>query len=95
MKQVTADVVVIGAGSAGLCAAYQAAHAGADVLVIDENHLPGGQLFKQIHKFFGHGCIMRGRADIKLDNNCLNVCKTAVQKSGWIHWCMEWRMIKH
>ena len=47
------DVVVIGAGSAGLSAAYQAASAGAKVLVIDENHLPGGQLFKQIHKFFG------------------------------------------
>jgi thioredoxin reductase len=53
MKELTADVAVIGAGSAGLCAAYQAASAGADVLVIDENKRPGGQLFKQIHKFFG------------------------------------------
>ena len=47
------DVAVIGAGSAGLSAAYQAATAGANVLVLDENRLPGGQLFKQIHKFFG------------------------------------------
>ena len=53
MKQLTADLVVVGAGSAGLSAAYQAATAGADVLVIDENARPGGQLFKQIHKFFG------------------------------------------
>ena len=53
MKVLTADVAVIGAGSAGLSAAYQAASAGADVLVIDENKRPGGQLFKQIHKFFG------------------------------------------
>lgn len=53
MRELKADVAVIGAGSAGLCAAYQAAEAGADVLVIDENKLPGGQLFKQIHKFFG------------------------------------------
>ena len=53
MRKITADVAVIGAGSAGLSAAYQAASAGADVLVIDENALPGGQLFKQIHKFFG------------------------------------------
>ena len=53
MREITPDIAVIGAGSAGLSAAYQAASAGADVLVIDENHLPGGQLFKQIHKFFG------------------------------------------
>ena len=53
MKKITTDVAVIGAGSAGLSAAYQAATAGAEVLVIDENALPGGQLFKQIHKFFG------------------------------------------
>ena len=53
MKKIETDVAVIGAGSAGLSAAYQAAHAGAKVLVIDENRLPGGQLFKQIHKFFG------------------------------------------
>ena len=53
MKQIVTDVAVVGAGSAGLSAAYQAASAGAKVLVLDENHRPGGQLFKQIHKFFG------------------------------------------
>ncbi len=47
------DVAVIGAGPAGLCAAYEAAVSGARVCVIDENKAPGGQLFKQIHKFFG------------------------------------------
>ena len=46
-------LVVIGAGPAGLSAAIEAAKAGAKVLVIDENSKPGGQLFKQIHKFFG------------------------------------------
>jgi thioredoxin reductase len=58
-----AGIVVIGAGAAGLCAARQAASAGADVLVVDENKLPGGQLFKQIHKFFGsreHNAGIRG-----------------------------------
>lgn len=53
MKQLTTDIAIVGAGSAGLCAAIQAANAGAEVIVLDENHLPGGQLFKQIHKFFG------------------------------------------
>ena len=44
---------MIGAGPAGLSAAIEAAKYGADVLVVDENDKPGGQLFKQIHKFFG------------------------------------------
>ncbi len=46
-------LVIIGAGPAGLSAAIEAATAGVKVLVIDENLKPGGQLFKQIHKFFG------------------------------------------
>ncbi len=47
------EIVVIGAGPAGLSAAIEAATTGAEVLLIDENSKPGGQLFKQIHKFFG------------------------------------------
>lgn len=47
------ECVVIGAGPAGLGAAIAAAKCGVKVLVLDENNLPGGQLFKQIHKFFG------------------------------------------
>lgn len=53
MKTMEREVVVIGAGPAGLRAAIEARRAGAQVLVIDENSRPGGQLFKQIHKFFG------------------------------------------
>lgn len=45
--------VVIGAGPAGLAAAIEIAKAGGQVVLIDENSRPGGQLFKQIHKFFG------------------------------------------
>jgi thioredoxin reductase len=47
------EIVVVGAGPAGLSAALEAARAGAHVLLVDENSKPGGQLFKQIHKFFG------------------------------------------
>lgn len=49
----TTDIVVIGAGPAGLSCAVEAAKIGAKVTVLDENLKPGGQLFKQIHKFFG------------------------------------------
>lgn len=47
------DVVVVGAGPAGLAAAIEAGKAGASVLLADLNLTAGGQLFKQIHKFFG------------------------------------------
>ena len=45
------EILIIGAGPAGLSAAIEAAKYGAKVLVVDENNKPGGQVFKQIHKF--------------------------------------------
>jgi NADPH-dependent 2,4-dienoyl-CoA reductase/sulfur reductase-like enzyme len=46
-----------------LAAAVEAARNGVEVVVYDENDRPGGQLFKQIHKFFGsqeHRAMERG-----------------------------------
>lgn len=57
------DLIIVGAGPAGLSAGIEAAKRGAKVLVFDENEKPGGQLFKQIHKFFGskeHRAKVRG-----------------------------------
>ena len=57
------DLAVIGAGPSGLSAAIEAAGKGMRVIVFDENARPGGQLFKQIHKFFGskeHKARIRG-----------------------------------
>lgn len=57
------DLIVVGAGPSGLCAAIEAAKRGLKVIVFDENEKPGGQLFKQIHKFFGskeHRAKVRG-----------------------------------
>ena len=57
------EVVICGGGPAGLAAAIELAKTGAKVLLIDENRRPGGQLFKQIHKFFGsreHNAGVRG-----------------------------------
>ena len=57
------DMIVVGAGPAGLSAAIEAAKHGVKPIVFDENARPGGQLFKQIHKFFGskeHKARIRG-----------------------------------
>lgn len=61
MKRV--DLIVVGAGPSGLSAAIEAAGHGISTVVFDENARPGGQLFKQIHKFFGskeHKAKIRG-----------------------------------
>lgn len=57
------DLIIVGAGPSGLSAAIEAARRGLKVVVFDENEKPGGQLFKQIHKFFGskeHRAKIRG-----------------------------------
>lgn len=57
------DLIIVGAGPSGLSAAIEAAKRGLRVVVFDENEKPGGQLFKQIHKFFGskeHKAKIRG-----------------------------------
>lgn len=57
------EVIIVGAGPSGLSAAIEAAKRGMKVIVFDENEKPGGQLFKQIHKFFGskeHHAKVRG-----------------------------------
>ncbi|WP_213308536.1 FAD-dependent oxidoreductase [Paraburkholderia sacchari] len=41
------DILIIGAGPAGLNAARVAAHAGAQVGIVDDNALPGGQIWRQ------------------------------------------------
>lgn len=51
MKQT--DVLIIGGGPAGLCAAVSAAEAGANVAILERAQRMGGQLVKQTHMFFG------------------------------------------
>ena len=47
------ELLIIGSGPAGLCAAISAARSGARVLVLERTFRPGGQLIKQTHMFFG------------------------------------------
>jgi thioredoxin reductase len=63
VSMLTTDVAIVGAGPAGLFAAVEAAKAGAKTTLINEYVEPGGQLTKQIHKFFGskeHEAAVRG-----------------------------------
>lgn len=66
------EIVVIGAGPAGLSAAIEAARTGAQVLLVDENSKPGGQLFKQIHKFFGSKEHQAGTRGINIGTHLLS-----------------------
>ncbi|MCL2146217.1 MAG: FAD-dependent oxidoreductase [Synergistaceae bacterium] len=51
MKQT--EILIIGGGPAGLNAALSASSLGARALLVERNYVPGGQLVKQTHKFFG------------------------------------------
>jgi glycine/D-amino acid oxidase-like deaminating enzyme len=48
MEHRACDVLVVGAGPAGLAAAIAAAEAGASVVVLDERDVPGGQFHKPL-----------------------------------------------
>jgi len=54
-----------------MAAAVEAATFGAGVIVIDENERPGGQLFKQIHKFFGSAAHLAGTRGIEIGQQLL------------------------
>jgi len=69
------ELVIIGGGPAGLSAAIEARKKGVDVLLIDENLRPGGQLFKQIHRFFGSREHMAGVRGFVIGERLLNEVK--------------------
>ncbi|MDR2711793.1 MAG: NAD(P)/FAD-dependent oxidoreductase, partial [Clostridiales bacterium] len=50
---INVEILIVGGGPAGLCAANAAADLGASVLICERDEIPGGQLVKQTHKFFG------------------------------------------
>ena len=47
------QLIIIGGGPSGLCAAKTALDQGIDTLIIERSSKLGGQLIKQTHKFFG------------------------------------------
>lgn len=71
------DVLVIGAGPAGLAASIEAGKLGASVLLVDLNMQPGGQLFKQIHKFFGSSAHRSGTRGFDIGKQLLSEAEAA------------------
>lgn len=71
------QVVVIGGGPSGMAAAIEAAKRGAEVLVVDANLKAGGQLFKQIHKFFGSSAHRAGVRGIDIGTQLLQEAEEA------------------
>jgi NADPH-dependent 2,4-dienoyl-CoA reductase/sulfur reductase-like enzyme len=69
------DLAIIGAGPAGLSASIEASKHGVKTIIIDENISPGGQLFKQIHKFFGSKEQMAGFRGYEIGEKLLSLAK--------------------
>jgi len=63
---VNTDLLVIGGGPAGLCAALEASSFGCKVVIVDESLSLGGQLIKQTHKFFGSSKEFAGTRGIEI-----------------------------
>lgn len=69
---ITTDIMVVGAGPAGLMAAIHAARAGAKILLVERSERLGGQLIKQTHKFFGSKAEFAGERGIDIAEKLVN-----------------------
>ena len=77
---VDVDILVVGAGPAGMCASIEAANQGATILLVDENLCVGGQLIKQTHKFFGSKYERAGVRGIQIAKDLENEIKELEKK---------------
>lgn len=93
-KVLTADVLVVGAGPAGLCASIEVAEQGAKVLLVDENQEIGGQLVKQTHKFFGSKQEKAGTRGIRIADKLGEKIEKLVEK-GKIDLMLDSTVVGH
>lgn len=77
LEKVKTDVLVVGAGPAGLSAAIAAARAGLNVLLVEEHARAGGQLIKQTHKFFGSGKLFGGLRGFQIAEHLVKQAREA------------------
>jgi len=80
-EDIEVDMLVVGAGPAGISAAIEAGTRGVSVLLIDENPVLGGQLIKQTHKFFGSKRERAGTRGIKIAEELENEVR-GLEKRG-------------
>ncbi len=78
------ELVIVGAGPAGLSAALTAGNLGLPSLLIDENPQPGGQLRKQTHKFFGSKDLFCGIRGFEI----ARILTDAVKKTGRVQFLL-------
>ncbi len=75
------DLLIIGAGPAGLMAALKAGRAGADVLLVDENPRPGGRLLaedEEVDAMPGPDWVDSVLAELAARDNVRILCRTTV-----------------
>ena len=82
MKQI--EILVVGGGPAGLCAALAASSLGAKVLICERDDHPGGQLVKQTHKFFGSEKQYAGDRGFQIGEMLLEKVKADENIELWI-----------
>ncbi len=87
------DLLVVGAGPAGLSAACAASACGLEVAVVDEQSTPGGQLFRNIETPLGRS--MLGDGERKLGMKLVEDFRasTAEYHPGTVAWGLEPRKI--
>ena len=77
------DILIIGGGPAGLCAAAAAANLGASVLVLERSDKLGGQLIKQTHKFFGSKKQYAGERGYQIGDLLIGQCSGNSRVEVW------------
>ena len=77
------EILVIGGGPAGLCAALAAASLGAKVLIAERDDIPGGQLVKQTHKFFGSEKQYAGDRGVQIGQMLVENARTDTNIEIW------------
>ena len=80
---VKTELLVIGGGPAGMCAAIEAAEAGVQVLMLERNSDLGGQLIKQTHKFFGSEKQNAGTRGVQISIDLAEKIQTMPQITLW------------
>ena len=74
-QSVKREIVIVGGGPAGLCAALTAAKQGAKVTLIESEEHLGGQLIKQTHMFFGSQKQRAGTRGMDIANELIKELK--------------------